>query len=298
MKMEANKMIGMVVGVMVGVLILSAALFPVIDSATTTERTFTNDGYFMVDSTDDDFTFSWDYDDPTTYVINGDDMTFVNSYNVDLSVVMSESFFIRSDRNGVSVYFNGDGVGNVIANSTNKTLTVSRSAGTITATNGDVTKTLTDTSTIYYMSDSGEYVMKKTTSPAYMLEDSLIFARGYSTLPGPTYTPILIEGDIENGVTASASNVAVTLSDISVNNSTVSGYIGLYSLTDITMTGTVSGTDSTITYNYFVIPATVTVELAVHASQDEIEILETIPILITVGLILGIVGAVFVRRLE
>lgn len=287
--MEGNKLLTLLVTVTVGIIFVGALLAPIIQDVSATEKTFENEGYFKVDTTDGDFSFSWDYDAPTIYTINGNDMTFVNSYNLDISVVMSDSFFIRSDRNGVAVYFNGDGAGNVVADSTNKTLTVTRSGDTVTATNGNTTKTLTNDSTIYYMSETGNYVMKKSTTPAYMLEDSLIFARGYSTLPGPTYTPVLIVGDIENGVQASAINTSVTISDVSVNSTAVDGYIGLYSLTDVTMTGTVSSNDSTITYNYFVVPAKVTVELEDHLDTSEISILAAIPLMAIAALILLVV---------
>lgn len=294
--MEKMNALTLIITLVVGVILTGSLLGPVITDASETERTIVNDGYFNVDTTEGDFSFSWDYDAPSTYVINDNEVSFVNSYGVDLSLVMSDSFFIRSDHNGVSVYFNGDGVGNVVANATNTTLEVNRVNGVITATNGDITRTINDSSTIYYISESGNFVMKKITDPVYLLEDSVIFARGYTTLPGPTYTSILIKGDIANGVIVSAGNTSVTISNPVINTTEVSEYVGVYSLTDITMTGTVSGTDYPITYNYFVVPAEVTAELSEHLTPGQISLIGAIPVMVIVALLMVAIGGIALRR--
>ena len=313
MKMDANKMIGMVVGVMVGVLVLSAALFPVIDSATTTERTFTNEGYYHMTSLDanEEYSLYWDHTDPYKVTINDTDVVAFDGIPNYAAVTLlgSDAFclrFLNAPDNPRIQMYGGTGWG--YGGSSGYDFEVTLSDGTLSLNNTAETSPFTasgDAPDKLYgiFTDAGEYVLKKANNPAYMLGDSSLIVLCGVTDSNIATPAIYADGTINDGLdytlfrpsgqaeTAVFSNESITAND-------VTGYIGLKSLEkiefDITLTeGTVEPT-----YTYFIVPAKVTAELAVHASQDEIEILETIPILITVGLILGIVGAVFVRRLE
>ena len=284
--MDVKAIPALIVGVMVAVVMVGAVL-PVFADTTQAYDTFTNEGYFRVDSTDGDFSFSWDYDNPNDFVFGDKTLTFDNPAGFDVSVTMSDAFFIRVDKNNATVYFNGDGAGNIIANSTNKTLTVSRSGSTVSATNGVTTKTITDSSVIYFMSETGDWVMKNANKPAYMLADSMIFARGYSTLTGPVYTPVLIKGDTES-VTITATNEDVTsITDIVIHTDEINSYVGLYSLDKITFTATANATDNTITFNYFVVPYEVTAERAVHTEGPLTILINVLPLMAVAGLLLG-----------
>ena len=304
MKMDVNKMIGMVVGVVVGVLILSAALFPVIDSATTTERTFKNEGYYNLDKTAEDFTFSWDYTSPTEFVINNETVTYTNTNAMDVSIVLGEKFAVRLQPQNAKVTFYGLGT-YITADSINTTLTVTVESGTLTATNEDTSKSVTSVTELYYISETGPYVMKKSDSIAYLnsgseiVADSEIYASG-QTFNGAKSIFWHLEGTIDDMDYPDAFDNLLQISDETINGQYSNRYNDLFELSNITFTAynTYQELSYNVTASYFVVPAEVTAELTVHASQDEIDLLETIPILITVGLILGIVGAVFVRRFE
>lgn len=294
----------MVVGVVVGVLILSAALFPVIDSATTTERTFKNEGYYNLDKTAEDFTFSWDYTSPTEFVINNETVTYTNTNAMDVSIVLGEKFAVRLQPQNAKVTFYGLGT-YITADSINTTLTVTVESGTLTATNEDTSKSVTSVTELYYISETGPYVMKKSDSIAYLnsgseiVADSEIYASG-QTFNGAKSIFWHLEGTIDDMDYPDAFDNLLQISDETINGQYSNRYNDLFELSNITFTAynTYQELSYNVTASYFVVPAEVTAELTVHASQDEIDLLETIPILITVGLILGIVGAVFVRRFE
>ena len=152
--------------------------------------------------------------------------------------------------------------------------------------------------------------MSTYTNPVKMLGDSHIHAFGQTamTTGGATTTALIkIDGNITDGVDISILNpttgeeyATATIDNLSINATAVNGYLDLYDLTSITFKAKILDTDNwtNVTYSAYIVPASVTAELAVHATQDEIELLETIPVLITVGLIMGIVGVIAARRFE
>lgn len=306
-------MLEMVVGVAVGVLILAAALFPVIDEATTTERTFENVGYYHMDkiasSDEGTYTIVWSSSDANILTINGTDMD-VSTFGLptgyaSLTIFASETDIIRIGGNvdGTSlnwVQIRGDTYHySGASTSFNATIT----EGTLTAVMDGTTRTVTYTDA-YIIDDknTGNYVMKKATTPAYMLEDSEYYGLGVTNVTGGYYV-LKVTGTVED---ADVSVIAVdpdtfedpAISDIAVTATAVNGYVDLYSFDKVTFTATGNAQTNDVTYSYVIVPASVTAELAVHATQDEIELLETIPVLITVGLIMGIVGVIAARRFE
>ena len=315
MKMDANKMIGMVVGVMVGVLILSAALFPVIDSATTTEKTFKNNGYFTYDAIDEntDVTISWDAATPGVLTIGDAEITMPTGSG-NWTIVGSTNFTMRfytSSVTGLQCYGSAGYLSANTSNAASCTITVDETSMVMTRTNADTT---TNTTT-YTMGQhgflinadgSGDLMLKYSNESAYVNGDSEVYLCGTTFVTGSgtnDFVGVFGYGSLDDGLTMSSfygnsSPNTVSFGDVTATYSAVNGYIDLYKLDKFEFPLTQNSATVTATYSYFVVPTEVTAELAVHASQDEIEILETIPILITVGLILGIVGAVFVRRLE
>lgn len=302
-------MIGMVVGVMVGVLILSAALFPVIDSATTTERTFTNEGLINLNYVDDTFneTIVWNYTAPNDLTIGSDTITLPTEANYALTIMANEDFFLRwvhaaNDENYVQLYRtdNSSAYRARVVDSQNMTITIG--SGSITFDNGSATTvTISYTEMYCVCASEGDYVLKPSTETAYLKSDSEVFAYGGSYVTGLTFYTI-ISGTPTDDFTRVVwpDSLPMTYTDMTDDLAEVSGYIGLYTLKEFKYSVTNTNTSATgnVSYTQFIVPAKVTAELAVHPSQDEINLLETIPILITVGLILGIVGTIFVRRLE
>ena len=315
MKMDINKMIGMVVGVMVGVLILSAALFPVIDSATTTERTFTNEGYFFMEKIDEGtpMTVVWDYTKPTTLTVNGDDVPLPDKEHmstIPFTIFCSETWLLRYAYNSTDGYYVG-AYQNASSTAYTGTVTDSRSltisvtdAGVTTVDNGTAHTWSNASGDFYVISETGDYIMKKMDKDAYVLGDSPIFGYGRTYARNYNYLSELT-GNVDDGITGgyypenTITTAGWTISDVTLNSTAQTAYKDLYKVSSMTYEITGEGIiPYTATFSQYIVPASVTAELAVHASQDEIELLETIPILITVGLIMGIVGVVAARRFE
>ena len=294
-------MLQLVVGIAVGVLVLSAALFPVIDSATTTERTFTNEGLYYMSYVPENDSHELVFTPGSGWTFDGEPFTDVPG---DYTILGTDDLVIRGDGRARGIL---SATGTVAID-----FTVTNTA--ITGTFGTQTMNLTYDKIILAVPDKSNLIMKAGTTTAYVLNESSIEAYGYTSITTSSEWTnnmvIHIDGDLKDGFTITAyptgSGVTVdyTVENITTDAAAVTDYIGLYKITTIEFDIVVTNSDENAeytthcTYNRVIVPTTVTAELAVHASQDEIEILETIPILITVGLILGIVGAVFVRRLE
>ena len=300
-------MLEMVVGVAVGVLILAAALFPVIDQATTTEHTFTNEGYYDYGIFEPTDTYTLTVDVSTGAVTVGDAAVTIPSavYGPGCSLISSEDFLLRYGQNpsgyflqAVGIDYNGSTVaqgfaGTVICTINNGNLIMSYdSSGTPSS------KTFSFDEMYAIVADTDEAVLKKMAESVYIKGDSPIYASGLTSVAGGLKM-LHFEGNYTDGITISSPNLPdATYSNIEWNIEPVSGYVDLYKLTSIEFDVTNSGTTVHAVYSYFGVPEKVTAELAVHPSQDEIELLETIPILITVGLIMGIVGVIAARRFE
>lgn len=296
--MDVNKMIGMVVGVMVGVLVLSAALFPVIDSATTTERTFENKTsalYYVDEITADSPDYTMTYTAGSSkLVINNVEVSRTNG-----TILCDLGEYLIRDRGSSIQWVSPTGNLTLGDATTGFTLTLIGGALTVIRTTTATPLELTVTSG-YAIFPDGDFVMKAPAQNAYVLKDSPITAMGTTTINGEWRTLFQITGTVDD-IEVVNLNDTYDIENVVIDYAAVPGYIDLFTINKVTFDA-VNKEDSTITqsctYNYFIVPAEVTAEFAVHASQDEINLLETIPILITVGLILGIVGAVFVRRLE
>lgn len=297
MKMDANKMIGMVVGVMVGVLILSAALFPVIDSATTTEHKIINVGAYNLSDNDENYAIIYD---PDGKFIIGDNEIPFNTLPADAITLASAKDMLLRFQNWAAQSYNlwlfVDGANPaVIASSLNDSpLTITFNDGTLTWGTNSASYTSDDSVRIF--DPAGKYTMTKYDESATILKDTTVIVGNGTTIVNAWTNRFYIEGTAEDITVTPATGI--TVSDVMVNTTAISTYKDAVKLTSITFTATDGEHTVDATYNRVIVPREITAELAVHPSQDEIDLLNTIPILITVGLILGIVGAVFVRRLE
>lgn len=310
MKMEPKNMLELVVGIAVGVLVLSAALFPVIDSATATEHTLTNEGYSRyasIESTSEDvITISWDHTNPK-YLTIGDDQINCSSLQSYTSIIFGDDWAIRyitaaGSTLSTTIQYIGPTASEYMQVTTAGTadLTITLEAGDMTVTDGTTTKTA-DYTSAYYPNSDGSMVMKKSDSKAYLLKDSSIINANGSTQVGSVGVGVHFEGTVADGYefTLYRNTNNTEVSNVESNYVENGKYLGVIELTNITFDMTPEGgTATAATYSYFLVPYQITAELAVHASEDEIEILETIPILIIIGLIMGIVGMIAARRYE
>lgn len=303
--MDPKRIVALVVGASVMVLIFSALLVPIINDATTTEKTFTNDGYFKMTkySSDSEIIIDWDYATPENIKINDDTFTFESGTSLTFAFV---------ENAGVRIFYNLSGVQMLLPIGTmaadvadSETMHIEFTNGTVTATiskegAADIVNTATYTSDIFCISNDGGYVMKKSDKPAYVLNDTEFIGLGVTNITGAGAKTILVKGSIEDGATATivtTSGTAATLTDPVLTSASVAGYVDLYQLDKITFKGQVEGSaDTNITYSYFVVPAEVTAELAVHPDSATNALLSAIPIIAMIGIVLAVVGVAIVGR--
>lgn len=311
--MNVNDMIKLVIGVVVGVLMVSVLLIPVIGEATETHTTFENESYYALNkiTADTDVTIKWDKTAPTVLEINGEDFTMPadlpkgRAYTIVGSETAIVRYFVPNSGASMIEYASGNVYANINVNdtSTYAQATINGNSLTFYADfSTPITRTATLSGDSYYLAgDSGDYteVMKDGNTPAYVNKDSIVHLIG-------TTTPVRVGtygiGSIEDGLTMSTLYKAGTItSDVTYSTpvatyTEVAGYEDLYLLDHYDFTISYDDTTENAVYSYFIIPAEVTAEKSVHADAGTIQILEVIPLLITVGLIVGIVGVAFSRR--
>ena len=151
----------------------------------------------------------------------------------------------------------------------------------------------TKTSTVsdgFYIDPDGDYILKYSSSPAYIKENDSVIV-----LSGQTDNIALYgSGTVDSGL--SFDNVfvesnTVSYGEVSFNYTDVNGYIDLISLSSCVFDRTLTNSDnetstSTLTYSYFVVPYEVTAERSVHPDESMGVILDIIPLVIGVGLLL------------
>ena len=315
-----NKLIQYCVMAAVGVLVFSALLIPLVNEATATNTTFTNDGYYTMDKldTDTNATIEWSKDSLNILTVNGVDIDmseFVGVNRTSFTIIGSDYLVIRYEKTsdvvaGVQLYgTNGAYLSfhsNTAADAGDK-LTISISEGTITCTTNGTTPlnrsyTITDEGYIINPNGTGIFaVMKYADTPAYVLEDSDIKLIGVSVAGGPNAIVLYGAGTIAGGMEISTvykpeSITAVSYSNITATDSAVNGYNGLYSLDKYEFTINYDNSTYNATYSYFIVPVEVTADKTVTADDSTRAVMGIIPVIVIVGLIAGIVGIVAVRR--
>lgn len=303
-----HKLIEASVFAAIGVLVFASLLIPVVDQATATTDTFNNNGYFkMSEITEDtDTTIVWNYTDPTKLNINGEEVNVDIPIGLRVSIVGADSTIIRyfhptAENWGIQMYSSAGYIQASIADSTNMTISINNL--TISADNGNTTKSIGITQG-YVIDPAGVWIMKDTNNPAYIHKnDSVMILAGITNIPGAGDTGLYAEGTITDGldftyVPTSSTVPAVSFGEVTFNYAEVAGYIDLVSLSSCVFDITNNGTTGTATYSYFIVPATVTAEKAIHADEPTREVLEIMPLILIAGLIIGVLGYAVYSRIE
>ena len=294
------------------VIVLGAVLMPVLGDASETERTFTNDGIINMNKVDDSYseTIVWSYATPAKLTIGSDVVDLPTSTTFAVTLMANEDFFVRWFYSGtggstsfVQVYMTGNTTAYQANASSSQNMTITIANGGITFDNGSgTTKSLASYTDMYCIcSGVGQYVMKASTTTAYLADDSEIFAYGGSYAAGVTFNTI-ITGDPVDGFTRTLwpDTAPMTATDMENDLADVNGYIGLHSLKQFTFTVTNTNTSTTaaVTYSQFIVPHEVTVELSQHLNAQEIALLGAIPALVIVALLIGVLALYMRSRMD
>lgn len=279
----------LVITLTLGVILAATLLVPIIDNATTTTDTYTNDGLIHLEkytAESDDITIAWTYDTPNAITINDETLTLPDVEY--LSIDMGNDWFVRYNR-GVSMSYLATNASIVSTVAGEGSLTVTLSGGTITATDGTTTKTNTYTEYLCITPDeNASYVMKKAADSVYLKGDSEIIAYGQTS----SYA-FKIVGNVTDGVTVSQiRGSSVEIDNETVNATADDSHIDLYKFTSVTFTYG----DATATYNAVVVPKEITAEKSAHLTDGQISLMGAIPIMVIVALLMAAVGAIVLRR--
>lgn len=311
-RMDPKYMAALITGSVVCVVVFSALLIPIVGEATTTEKTFTNEGYYTMDkiSTDAEFVFTWDYTEPKKIDIDGVKIDFTDaglSSGKSYTVFGSDKFVIRLTWEALpycqcftpAAFYQA-------STTTSSVFTATVSNGEITVVSTDpsyttpTTMELTDKAYCINPNGDGAFVMKKDVESVYIETNTDIIVLDGITALADSSVGIYAEGTLNDGLDAIAfrgtGTYAVTFDDFTYTTTDVSGYVDLVKLEKVQFVATQNDTDYDVTYSYFIVPTEVTAELTVHPDAATLALLSVLPIIAMIGIILAVVGAFVVSR--
>ena len=291
-----NKYIGVMLALTVGVIMVGSLLAPLIMDVVSDSDTFVNDGYFELKkyTPEDTLTATWNYSNPTELIVNGESVTIpiVDTGRSDYSIILSAGGAARIQATMQSVTFYGAGT-YVAANETNPEFTCTYEGGTLTATNGVTTKSISNVSEVMCIANDGPYVMKKATESVYLKGDSEIFANGI-TYFGSQVLQFSIWGTFDNPEYTEVSG-NYTVSDFTKVYTESRNHVGLYNLEKFTFIGSYDGNSRIVTYDTFVVTKEVTADRTDPLDHSAAAILMAIIPLMLVALVLVAVSLVKTR---
>lgn len=305
--MESKNLLTLAITLTVGIILAGSLLMPVISDATTTEKTFQNEGAINLNYVDETFeeVIVWDYTTPTKLTIGEDVIDLPTNLPFALTFMTNENFFARyyysASNSFIQVYKTGTGSAYQASVTNSQNMTITISGGSIVFDNGgSTTTTVADFGNMYCIcAEEGSHVMKLSADKAYLKSGSDIFAYGQTYIAGVTFNTI-IEGTPADGFdrTVWPDTIPMTYTDLQDDLTAIDGYIGLYTLKDFkyTVTNTNTGVSANVTYGQFIVPSKVTVELSQHLAPGEIAILNALPILIITALVVMAAGALYLKR--
>ena len=317
--MEKMNVLTLIITLVVGVILTGALLGPVISDATTTEKTFENNGYYPLTKVDEntEATIVWDTADPEAFTINDVRIDFPTTGR--LTILGSDSICMRyntaSNTHQIQVFGSYSGVQDykALTESAGGTLTAVISGGVVTVTVGtDSPKSFDLGNDAYLLAPNNvnaDYVavMKITTEKAYLLGDSEVVICGISVSNNQSQAiGVFGKGNMTDGIQfdtffegSSYSGAGVTFTDVTTYSEEINGYKDLYALEKYTATINY-GNDQTsaATYSYFIVPSEVVAEKSVHLTPGQISLMGAIPVMVIVALLMVAVGAIALRRAD
>ena len=286
--MDAKTIAVSVVSIAIACLFAVTLLIPVIAESTTTEDTFTNKGlYYMTNPTEQ---MTYEFLGGTDWTVNGEplDYTLVGATNI----LIFDDIFIRNI---------GQVRGSV--NSTWQSAEIVVDNGTVTGTaivNGTSTSiNWTYTESYVATNDNSDYIMKSNTAKSYIKTDTDVIGMGMSNIKdsdGNSNSTVFYVSVENLTPVVTTPNTYVTVSDVQLNVTPVDGYVDLYEFDSVTFKTKWGDYESSVMYNVVIVPSEVTAERSIHPDANTNALLNLIPLLVVVGIILGTVGFIALRK--
>lgn len=288
--MDLKNIGGIVAGLVIAVVLLASVLVPIISTAMITigeEASFDNTvretyTYNVWDGEDVTFVFTKD-NTANTYTVNGDSVTLTAAQNI---LIASNFFSMRTGGQatnpGINYQYQGLTAG------AEATLTYAISNGAYTLTIGETVFTGDLEWMVYAVADgeTGTSDLGQLTTPSSRFYTSdaqniVVLGNIYTTGDNDTYYAYY-NGDL------TVNEEYASMSSVDISKTVKDGYTNIYNTSVTVQIGEESFTP------YFILaPITVNGNEASGAMYD---LLGIIPLLVTVGILMGIVTAVFVRR--
>lgn len=278
-----NKLIPLCITLVVGIILAGSVLMPVLNDATTTEKTFENTGYYyMTDvGADESYTYEFVSSPAKAWTVNGEALTFPEGA---FNVIVTDEHFVRS---------NGQIESSSVASMT-VTVTAESITGTYTASGVDHDIDWAVDGFYGAVPTKDSFIMTAPDATTYVNSDTEVIGFGISNLSGQ-YPIFHIVGDMEN-VTITSPDSSITISNVAINKTAVDGFIDLYKFESITFDATKGDNTAEITYNRVIVPTEVTAELTNHLTPGQIALISAIPVLVIVALLVVAVGVVARRN--
>lgn len=285
--------------------VLAGTLIPVLDDATATTDTLTNDGYYRMSDTEDETVITWAPSvSKTTLTVDDVEISMAGLPTGTYSIAFSDDFIIRYSNEGtynVQLWASSYVAGMSGTSAATLTITINSTGGTFAISGGSTTN-ITHSGEYFIIDPDGDKVMKYKDKSAYLLSDSsVVYAGGTSVIVGTTYSGIYFEGTVDN-LTFTPMSSSVTISDVDSVYTESDDHVGVILLEKVTFKTThTSGdvqTDKDQTYSYFLVPYQITAERTVHFTDGENAIFNAIPVIVIVALLLGIVALVLRSRMD
>lgn len=308
-----NKYICAIIGAAVAIIVIGSLLAPIVSDTVATSDKYTNEGYFNLGYSETGIPeIIWEHDDPFSITVDGqrEDLSSVPRGLVT-TVISSSSTLIRClvTSSGVTFYsYDSTAPGSFIvsSNDSNGYIKFFMNDGLMTAnysTTGEINTKVYGASTAgyYYFSSGGDYVMKKTDSPCYLSDDSII------SLSGHTYAAVT-SGYLDVGIFARGTYDNLTFSlmfgatdsnitDLVAHYTDVPGHDGVllnkYTFLLTSVNGDVTD-EVDITYTYFIVPAEVDIPRLAPMDSSAAGIIQIVPLIVIVALIVAAI-AFFMR---
>ena len=302
--MNMKPIVAVAIALTVGIVTFSGVLIPAIESGVDTDDTFTNKGYFNVAySTADEVNMSWDHTKPSIVTVNDVDYDLssinLNGLNQNrITIIAGDNWMVRFqvNTNEISYWSPNKSIYGSITNSIDLSLTASDGSATVTNTASTPNTETISYTELYCIDKEGELIMKDANEIAYLNSDSEIYAIGTTQVGTNPSMIIKIAGNIDDGVSGTTYRVdGATLSNIELNYTESTSYKDLYLLNNITAKVTISDVDYDVTYSYFIVPYEVTAEKSIHADASTILLFQTIPVFIVLGMIVAVVGVLYMK---
>jgi hypothetical protein len=311
------KIVGITVAILVSITLLAGVLMPVLDDATATTDTFSNDGYFTYDAINDDtdLTITWAVATPGAVTV-GDKTITMPSGAGNWTIVGSTNFTMRyysgSSATGLQCYGSAGYLSANDVNAVSATITINSTSMVFSRTGTDGT---TVTSTTFPMGNHGFVVngegkgaltLKYSDQAAYVLNDSDIYLCGTTFVTGSgtnDFVGVFGYGSIDDGVTLSSFYGNTGQNTVSFGTPTITytedpDHIDLYQISKVDFALTQNAATVDATYSYFVVPTEVTAERSVHFTDNENAIFAVIPVLVIIAILVGVVALVLRSRMD